>query len=95
MGIWARLRTHLRRGHHDYAPTLAYFHQILPYASDGALLVFDDIHWSPGMAQAWEEIQADSRVEISVDLSAMGLCVVRQEPAQTRYRVPRIRGLLG
>jgi predicted O-methyltransferase YrrM len=80
-------------GHHDYEPTLAYFRQIMPHTSDGALLVFDDIHWTPGMEKAWAEIQADPRVELAVDLTAMGLCVVRQEPVQTRYRVPRIRGM--
>ncbi len=81
-------------GHHDYQPTLDYFHEIYAHASDGALLVFDDINWTHDMRRAWAEIQEDARVELAVDLSSVGLCIVRHRPAQTCYRVPQVRGLL-
>jgi predicted O-methyltransferase YrrM len=81
-------------GHHDYRPTLDYFHQIRAHAHDGALIVFDDIHWSEGMQLAWVAIDNSPWVELAVDLHSMGLCIVRQEPVTTRYRLPKIRGLL-
>jgi predicted O-methyltransferase YrrM len=63
-------------GHHDGDATLAYFEQLAPSLSEDALLVFDDVSWSRGMAKAWERIRSDERVSLSVDLFQIGLCVV-------------------
>lgn len=78
-------------GHHDEHATVAYFHQLLPFLSPGALLVFDDITWSPGMVRAWEKVAADPRVRAAVSLRAVGLCVLGDEsvPAShDRYFLP-------
>lgn len=61
-------------GHHDEQATLAYFEQIYPSLSERAVLVFDDISWSEGMERAWSAIEADTRVELSVGLSQLGIC---------------------
>ncbi len=71
-------------GHHDEHATLAYFEQLLPFLSETALLVFDDVRWSEGMKKAWNTISNDSRVGISVDLGAVGLCVI--DDSITRHR---------
>lgn len=63
-------------GHHDEKATLRYFEQILPFASDSAVFVFDDIYWSEGMRRAWDTISACPRVKIAVDLSKLGICVL-------------------
>lgn len=63
-------------GHHDEKATLAYFEQIFPFLSGQALLIFDDISWSKGMKRAWSAIQTDRRVKISLDLSAVGICII-------------------
>jgi len=63
-------------GHHDMQATLSYFHQITPHLANESVLLFDDIHWSRGMKNAWDIIRSDSRVKISVDLFAMGICVM-------------------
>lgn len=61
-------------GHHDGPATVAYFDRIHPaLARGGALVVFDDVAWSGGMAQAWETLRADPRIRISVNLGAMGI----------------------
>jgi predicted O-methyltransferase YrrM len=63
-------------GHHDEHATVAYFRQILPHLGRSAVLVFDDISWSPGMERAWKTVTADERVGLAVDLSAIGICLV-------------------
>lgn len=63
-------------GHHDGPATVAYFDRIHPSLARGALVVFDDVEWSSGMARAWEEIRGDPRVRVSVGLGAMGIAWV-------------------
>lgn len=60
-------------GNHRKEPTLAYFRQALPFVHDDSLIIFDDIHWSPGMREAWDEICADPAVTLSIDLFYFGL----------------------
>lgn len=60
-------------GNHRYKPTMDYFRQLLPAMAAESVLVFDDIHWSAEMEQAWEEIKADPRVMLSIDLFFVGL----------------------
>lgn len=72
-------------GHHDRDATLAYFEQLAPALAPQALLVFDDIAWSRGMADAWNRIRSDQRVTVSVDLFKVGICVVGG-PAVPRQR---------
>jgi len=64
--------------HQEYA-TLSYFEQIVPFLSESALIVFDDISWSSGMARAWKVITEDERVKISVDLSRLGVSAVTNQ----------------
>jgi predicted O-methyltransferase YrrM len=63
-------------GNHDRDATLTYFAQLAPHLLDGAVVVFDDISWSPGMADAWTTLMADPRVSLSVDLFKVGICIV-------------------
>lgn len=43
-------------GHHDRFATLEYFHTIRTFMAKGGVMLFDDIAWSDGMQEAWEEI---------------------------------------
>src|SRR5690606_193228 len=45
-------------GNHLKEATLNYFHWCLPKVHEHTLLIFDDIYWSKGMKEAWEEIKA-------------------------------------
>ena len=70
----------------------------------GALVVFDDVAWSPGMAEAWTAIQADPRVRVAVSLGTMGVCIVGGEgersastcpsPAEPQARPPDAPGCI-
>ena len=74
-------------GHHDRDATLAYFEQLLPHLSQAGVLVFDDVAWSAGMADAWSRIRSDHRVGLAVDLFKVGICAVGGGPTSTTYRI--------
>ena len=66
-------------GHHDQQATIHYFETLLPKLADKALVIFDDINWSPGMQIAWQKIIQHSTIKLSIDLHAIGICVLDHE----------------
>lgn len=66
-------------GNHRYEPTVRYFEQALPHLHENSIVVFDDIHWSKEMEQAWHQIIADDRITLSVDLFFIGLVFFRRD----------------
>nr|AIA18740.1 Methyltransferase domain protein [uncultured bacterium] len=60
-------------GNHRYEPTVRYFNQLLPHLNATSVVIFDDIHWSPEMEQAWAAIKEHPSVQLSVDLFFIGL----------------------
>jgi len=73
-------------GHHEEEATLAYYEQVLPSLSNEAILVFDDVSWSKGMARAWKTIQNHEHVRIAVDLFDLGICVFSKLPVEKKNR---------
>lgn len=59
-------------GHHDKEATLKYFRQILPFMSQGGVMLFDDIAWSDGMKEAWREIIDSKQYVKFEDYAKMG-----------------------
>lgn len=55
-------------GNHRKIPTLQYFQQFLQKSTDQSIFIFDDIHWSSGMEEAWKEIQDYPSVTLTIDL---------------------------
>lgn len=66
-------------GNHRYEPTIRYFNQAFPHLTEYSIVVFDDIHWSAEMEQAWAAIKADPRVRLSIDLFFIGLAFFRTD----------------
>ena len=66
-------------GNHRLEPTLRYFHEIMERCAPDAILIFDDVHWSKEMEEAWEKIQRDPRIYMTIDLFFIGLVVLREE----------------
>jgi predicted O-methyltransferase YrrM len=64
-------------GNHRREPTLRYFDLLMRHASPSAVLIFDDIHWSREMEEAWEGIRQDARVLLTIDLFFIGLVFLR------------------
>jgi predicted O-methyltransferase YrrM len=66
-------------GNHRMQPTLNYFEQFLSKTHNDSILVFDDIHWSKEMEEAWEKIKAHPSVKCTVDIFFLGFVFFRQE----------------
>ncbi|WP_143306974.1 O-methyltransferase [Chitinophaga vietnamensis] len=66
-------------GNHRKEPTLAYFRQCLQYVHEHTVLIFDDIHWTADMEAAWEEIQSNEQVTMTIDLFFIGLVFFRKD----------------
>ncbi|MBZ4676449.1 MAG: putative S-adenosylmethionine-dependent methyltransferase [Anaerophaga sp.] len=76
-------------GHHDYYAVRKYFDEAIPYLSDGGVIVFDDISWSPGMRKAWKEIEELGEVSASIDLQSMGIVVVKKNfSTKQKFEIP-------
>jgi predicted O-methyltransferase YrrM len=64
---------------HRYEPTVRYFETCLTNIHNDTVFVFDDIHWSDEMEQAWAYIKNHTDVTLTVDLFWVGLAFFRQE----------------
>ncbi|MEO6187349.1 MAG: class I SAM-dependent methyltransferase [Ginsengibacter sp.] len=60
-------------GNHRREATLKYFNQCLGKSTSSSIFIFDDIHWSKEMEDAWEEIKAHPSVKLTIDLFFIGL----------------------
>jgi predicted O-methyltransferase YrrM len=66
-------------GNHRKEPTERYFNQLFPVTHNDSILIFDDVHWSSDMEQAWETIQQHPSVRCTIDLFFIGIVLFRQE----------------
>lgn len=66
-------------GNHKLVPTLKYFELCLAKCGNDSIFVFDDIHWSEEMEEAWVQIKKHPKVKVTVDLFFMGLVFFRRE----------------
>lgn len=60
-------------GNHRKEPTLRYFGELLRNKPQEGVYVFDDIHWSAEMEEAWNHICQHPDVFLSIDLFFIGL----------------------
>ena len=74
-------------GNHTKEATLNYFNWCLPKLHEGSLLIFDDIYWSQGMKEAWEEIKAHPQVSITIDLFWIGLVYFKKGQAKEHFKL--------
>ena len=58
---------------HTGEATMRYFRQCRPYAHQHTLFIFDDIHRSADMEQAWHTIQTDTHITTTIDIFQMGI----------------------
>ena len=74
-------------GDHTLDATMRHFEALAARATDGSVFVFDDIHHSPQMTEAWRRICADPRTVVTVDLFRMGLVFFRSGCQKQHYVV--------
>ncbi|MEO0332965.1 MAG: class I SAM-dependent methyltransferase [Bacteroidota bacterium] len=70
---------------HRLQPTLCYFSQLLTKTHKTSILIFDDIHWSVEMQQAWQKIIQHPRVTLSIDLFDAGIVFFRPLATKQHY----------
>lgn len=61
-------------GNHTFEATIEYFTQFLPFMHAQSILIFDDIHWSKGMHNAWKHICQHPKVTLTIDIFQLGIC---------------------
>ncbi len=74
-------------GNHRKQATLNYFEWCLPKLSKNSIMIFDDIYWSKGMKEAWQEIKNHPKVTLTIDLFWIGLVFVRSGQAKEDFKI--------
>ena len=66
-------------GNHRKEPTVQYFKELLQHSVSTTILIFDDIHWSKEMEEAWAEIQQHPQVTLTIDLFFIGIVCINTD----------------
>ncbi len=74
-------------GNHRKDSTIKYFNQCLPIINNNTLFIFDDIHWSKEMEEAWEIIKSNNQVTTTIDIFFMGIVFFRKELSKENFVV--------
>ncbi|WP_281637611.1 O-methyltransferase [Flavobacterium marginilacus] len=72
-------------GNHSKKATLEYFELLLPTITNETVWIFDDIHWSAEMEEAWEIIMNHQKVTVSIDTFQWGLVFFRYEQPKQHF----------
>ena len=72
-------------GNHSKKATLEYFEALLPTVSNDSVWIFDDIHWSTDMEEAWEIIKKHSKVSVTIDTFQWGIVFFRTEQEKEHF----------
>jgi len=72
-------------GNHSKIATLNYFELLLPSTTNDSVWIFDDIHWSPEMEEAWEIIKTHPKVTVTIDTFQWGLVFFRKEQPKEHF----------
>ena len=72
-------------GNHSKKATLEYFEALLPTISNDSVWIFDDIHWSAEMEEAWEIIKNHPKVSVTIDTFQWGILFFRAEQVKEHF----------
>lgn len=72
---------------HRYEPTTRYFEQLLNKAHEQSVFVLDDIYWSKGMQQAWQQICRHPQTVTSIDLFEFGLVFFEKRHPRQHFQI--------
>jgi len=74
-------------GNHSKKATLDYFELLLPTITNETVWIFDDIHWSKGMEEAWEIIKNHPKVTVTIDTFQWGFVLFRYEQEKEHFTI--------
>ena len=72
-------------GNHSKKATLEYFELLLPTITNDSVWIFDDIHWSQDMEEAWEIIKNHPKVTVTIDTFQWGIVFFRSEQLKEHF----------
>jgi predicted O-methyltransferase YrrM len=72
-------------GNHSKKATLEYFELLLPIITNDSVWIFDDIHWSKEMEEAWEIIKNHPKVTVTIDTFQGGIVFFRKEQEREHF----------
>ena len=75
----------LINGNHPKEAILNYFKWCLPKLSECSIMIFDHIHRSKEMNEAWEHIKGQPKVSVTIDLFQIGLVFVKKGQAKEDF----------
>ncbi len=74
-------------GNHQETPTVSYFEEILKFANNDTIFIFDDIHWSCGMETAWNYIKSHQKTTLTIDLFFVGIVFMKSELSKEHFTI--------
>ncbi len=72
-------------GNHKKEVTIQYFNTLLQTTHNDSVFIFDDIHWSKEMTEAWQTIIQHPKVTVSIDTFFWGFVFFRKEQNKEHY----------
>ncbi len=72
-------------GNHQKEATINYFKQCLHAIHNETIFIFDDIHWSKGMEEAWKHIKNHKKITVSIDTFQWGIVFFRKEQVKEHF----------
>lgn len=74
-------------GNHTKQATLNYFYLSLQSIHNDSVFIFDDIHWSLEMEEAWREIKNHEAVKVTIDTFHWGFVFFRKEQKKEHFTI--------
>ena len=74
-------------GNHQEKPTINYFKQCLKYSNNNTIFIFDDIHWSQEMENAWDYIKEHKKATLTIDLFFVGIVFIKSELSKENFTI--------
>ena len=74
-------------GNHQKEATLNYFNLLIPTITNDSVWIFDDIHWSTEMEQAWKIIKQHPEVTVTIDTFQWGFVFFRKEQEKEHFTI--------
>lgn len=72
-------------GNHTKEATIAYYKSLLKTTHNNSVWIFDDIHWSAEMTEAWNFIKNQPEVTVTIDTFEWGFVFFRKEQVKQHF----------
>ncbi|GAA4071702.1 class I SAM-dependent methyltransferase [Flavobacterium cheonanense] len=72
-------------GNHSKKATLDYFELLVPTITNDSVWIFDDIHWSKDMEEAWQTIKNHPKITVTIDTFQWGIVFFRTEQEKEHF----------